>query len=251
MVHDMKNQTTENNLKAYPVWDRTTRWFHWINVICVIGLISVGVFILNGSAFGVSDSGKVLLKSIHVYFGYVFAANILWRIVWAFIGNRFARWSAILPVGKDYWKSLKHYASSAKEGRAIGYKGHNPVARLMVTTLFIVLTTQAVTGLLLASTDLYWPPFGDQIKEWVSDKNSGIEVKAGSKKGTDPVKYEEMRDFRKPFITTHYYAFYTLIALIVLHIAGVVIVEIKEKNSIISSMFNGRKVFSEKPADDE
>lgn len=250
---DNTNHQTDT-LKTYPVWDRTTRWFHWINFACIIGLVTFGLIILNNKSFGVSSDGKVLLKMIHVYFGYVFAANLLWRLIWTFVGNQFARWSAILPTGgptgKGYWRALRDYLSNARTANAIAYKGHNPVARLMVTLLFILLTLQAISGLVLASTDLYWLPFGDQIKEWVSD-DSGVEVKAGYKEGTDPVKYDEMRDFRKPFINIHLYVFYTLLAAIALHILGVVITEVTEKNGVISAMFSGQKVFSKKPVDSD
>ena len=41
-------------MSDYQVWDRTTRWFHWINVLAVIGLIAVGTVILNAKALGVS-----------------------------------------------------------------------------------------------------------------------------------------------------------------------------------------------------
>ena len=33
------------DLNSYPVWDVPTRWFHWINVLCVIGLIAIGAWI--------------------------------------------------------------------------------------------------------------------------------------------------------------------------------------------------------------
>ena len=36
---------------------------------------------------GVTDNGKILLKTTHVWIGYVFAINLAWRIIWAFIGN--------------------------------------------------------------------------------------------------------------------------------------------------------------------
>ncbi len=57
----MENQ---GRLKSYPVWDRTTRWFHWINVLCVLGLAGVGLAILYNKPFGVSTEGKILLKTI-------------------------------------------------------------------------------------------------------------------------------------------------------------------------------------------
>ena len=80
------------DLKSYRVWDANVRWFHWINVLCILGLVAVGVVILNDKALGVSTDGKILLKTVHVLIGYVFALNLLWRLVWAFIGGVHARW---------------------------------------------------------------------------------------------------------------------------------------------------------------
>ena len=37
-----------SELKTYAVWDAGTRWFHWLNVLCVIGLMAVGLVILFG-----------------------------------------------------------------------------------------------------------------------------------------------------------------------------------------------------------
>ena len=68
-------------LKTYFVWDASVRWFHWINLLCLLGLIAVGVAILNNEALGLSSDGKILLKTVHVWIGYVFALNLLWRLV--------------------------------------------------------------------------------------------------------------------------------------------------------------------------
>ena len=54
------------DLKAYSVWDASVRWFHWLNLLCMLGLIAVGVAILNAKALGVTDDGKILLKTVHV-----------------------------------------------------------------------------------------------------------------------------------------------------------------------------------------
>lgn len=231
--------------KLYPVWDRTTRWFHWINVLCVIGLIAVGLAILNNKLFGVSPDGKVLLKTIHAYIGYVFVLNLSWRLIWACIGNRYARWGAVLPLGRAYWCSLRSYLSALKSGQPRAYAGHNPLGRLMVAFLLLMLSLQAVTGLVLVGTDLYLPPFGHEIAEWVTgagEDHSKLEgLKPGEKELVVPELYAEMRAFRKPFITVHLYSFYTLLLAIVLHIAAVVIMEIREQQGLVSAMFSGNK----------
>ena len=64
-------------LKSYAVWDAGTRWFHWINVLCVFALAAVGVVILKDSALGLTSDGKVLVKITHSLIGYVFVLNLL------------------------------------------------------------------------------------------------------------------------------------------------------------------------------
>jgi len=52
------------DLKEYKVWDKTTRWFHWINVLSVLGLIAVGTVILYNKKLGISVDGKILLTDV-------------------------------------------------------------------------------------------------------------------------------------------------------------------------------------------
>ena len=250
----MHNSTSKTeSLVQYHAWDRTVRIFHWVNVLCVIGLIGVGLVILNDEALGVTTDGKILLKTIHAYIGYLFALNLSWRIIWGFLGNRYARWAAILPFGEAYKKSLNLYVKGIKNGDSPSYLGHNPVARLMVALLFLLLSLQAVTGLVLAGTDLYLPPFGHEIAEWVTgsgeDHSKLADLKPYSKTNVDPDGYKEMRDFRKPFITIHVYIFYILLIAILVHLVGVIVSELREKCGLVSAMFTGKKVFYKKPVD--
>jgi len=113
-------------LHSYAVWDAGVRWFHWINVLCVLGLIAVGIVILNGTALGVSSEGKVDLKILHAWIGYVFALNLLWRIIWGFIGNPYSRWSAVLPGGRGYGTALREWISGAKAGHPPSLQGAQP-----------------------------------------------------------------------------------------------------------------------------
>jgi Ni,Fe-hydrogenase I cytochrome b subunit len=242
--------TQQETLIKYPVWDRTVRIFHWINVLCVLGLIAVGTMILNSKALGVTSDGKILLKSVHVYIGYVFVLNLAWRLIWSFFGNRFARWKAILPIGDQYKKQRQAFANSLKEGNSVAFMGHNPLARWMVAFLFILLSTMAVTGLVLGGTDVYMPPFGGYFKSSVAESPETLEkVKPYSDEGVNKDAFQAMRDFRKPFITLHYYGFFVLLATILLHLFAVILTELKERNGLISAMFTGEKVFNKKPID--
>tara|TARA_R110000787_G_scaffold39789_10_gene99397 strand:+ start:521 stop:1180 length:660 start_codon:yes stop_codon:yes gene_type:complete len=211
----------------------------------------VGLVILNSSSLGLSNDGKILIKEVHTLIGYVFVLNLFWRFIWAFLGNRYARWHSILPGGKGYKKAVHSYVVAFIFGRPQQYIGHNPLGRLSVFVLFILLAIQAITGLVLAGTDLFYPPFGGWIAQWVAAPGVNPEALVPyASEMYDAAAYESMRSFRKPFITTHEYNFFALSFVISLHIAAVMLTEVREGGSIISAMFTGRKILGQKPIDE-
>ena len=155
--------------KEYVAWDVPTRWFHWINALAVLGLIGTGLVILFDDALGLSASGKLTLKGVHASFGYVMAVNLLWRFVWAFLGQPLLpAGSSVLPGGSGYVAALKAYTASFLSGEPQQYVGHNPLARVAVALLFLLLLVQVATGIVIAGTDLFWPPFGGWFAAWVA-----------------------------------------------------------------------------------
>ena len=228
------------------VWSRNVRLFHWINVIAITLLICIGLIILNGKLFGVSTDGKILLKTMHVIVGYVFAINLLFRLIVGFIGKAHERWSQVLPFNKGFKQELVEF----KQHKKPAYKGHNPAGKLMVFALLSLMLIQMVSGLVIAGTDIYYPPFGKYFALSISTDKQNVEViKPYSKVNVDEVAYKEMRDIRKPFITAHVYAFYCLIFLIPLHILGVIIAERRERTALVSSMITGYKYLPKDSSD--
>jgi cytochrome b len=243
-VRQKREVTMDIKREQIFVWSRNIRLFHWINVIAITLLICIGTIILNAKLFGVSTDGKILLKTIHVSIGYVFAINLLFRIVIGFIGKAHERWSKALPFNKGFTQDLIEF----KEQKKAAYKGHNPAGKLMVFALLSLMFIQMVSGLVIAGTDIYYPPFGQYFAESVAIDKQNIEaIKPYSKVNVDETAYKAMRDIRKPFITAHVYAFYGLIFLIPLHILGVIVAERKEKTALVSAMITGYKYL---PKDD-
>jgi cytochrome b len=239
-----------SNLKTFFAWDRGVRIFHWVNLVCMIGLIAVGLAILNASALGVPNDGKILLKSLHVWIGYVFAVNLLWRLVWAFIGGPLARWRAILPGGRGYLGEVRSYLTAIRAGQPRQYLGHNPLGRLAVTILLVLLINQAVSGLVLAGTDLFFPPLGAWIAAWIAAPGiDSATLVPYAPDMYDATAVDAMRAFRKPFITAHTYGFYSLLVFGALHILAVVMTEVREGGGLVSAMITGRKTLSGPPVD--
>ena len=236
------------SIKRYKVWDRTTRIFHWINAISVILLMLLGTLILNHDWMGIED--EVNLKHIHSWVGYVFAINLSWRLIWGFIGGYYARWRQVLPFGPQ---ETLAYISSIASGKPKQYLGHNPLGRLIISIFFVLLSAQAITGLVLAGTDLYAPPFGFYFANWVTDGDPTrlATLKPGDRSATVESSYTEMRAFRSKFLEVHEINFFILVTLLLVHIGGVIFGELREKNGLISAMITGEKVLDETPVDEK
>jgi Ni/Fe-hydrogenase 1 B-type cytochrome subunit len=240
-----------SELKIYRAWDLPTRIFHWINFCAVIGLIFFGMLMLFKAELGITSvEAKISLKTVHVIIGYVFVLNLAFRILWGFIGNRYARWRAILP-GQGFIQSLRDYRASISAGKAQPFIGHNPLGRLAVCCLLLLMLVMAGTGLIRAGTDIYYPPFGSLVASYVAapgvDPASLIPYDAA---GTEPSKAEQLKAFKEPFGEIHLYTAWTLMFLIIVHIVAVIVTEVREGGSIISAMFTGSKVLSGKPVDE-
>ncbi len=237
-------------LKQYKVWDAPTRIFHWLNAATVLLLVLVGVLMLFKRDLGITAlEAKLALKQLHVLIGYLFVANLLVRLVWGFVGNRFARWSSLIP-GRGFGQMLVSYLASLKSGSPQQFLGHNPLGRLAVIALFLLLITQAATGLIRAGTDLYYPPFGSMLAAQVAAEGvDPASLKPYDKTGADPERYSELRAFKHIYGEIHLYAAYALLALLLLHILAVVRAEISEGGGLISAMVSGKKVLSREPED--
>jgi cytochrome b len=241
---------SENQCTHVKVWDLPTRLFHWINFLAIISLIFLGMIMLFKKDLGISGlDAKIALKELHILVGYVFVLNLLWRLLWGFMGNRYARWKNILP-GKGYRTELKSYMTAMKSGEPRVYAGHNPLGRLAVSFILLLMMVIAASGLIRAGTDVYFPPFGSSIASYIAADGVDPEsLKPYDNTGVDKEKSATLKSFKGPFGEIHQLAAYALIAMILLHIFFVVFADIKEGNGMVSAMFTGKKILRKPPAD--
>lgn len=132
------------------VWDLPVRLVHWGLVICLIVLfISVNV-------------GNM---QVHFYAGYALSALLVFRLIWAFVGTTYARWSSWKLSPKAIFRHLGELA----RGRADADLGHNPAGAAMVVLLLLVLTLQVVSGLFYTDDVFWYGPFNLAAPYWAID----------------------------------------------------------------------------------
>jgi cytochrome b len=250
--HNTGAPVNNTHLRVYKVWDLPTRLFHWINFTAVISLIFFGLIMLYKKELGITSvEAKIGLKEVHVIIGYIFVLNLAFRILWAFLGNAYARWCAILP-GKGFLQAVHAYRASLARGEPQQFLGHNPLGRLAVTVMLTLLVIMACTGLIRAGTDIYFPPFGAFVADYVAaaDTDPGSLIPYNPA-GVDAEKLDRLKAFKGPFGDVHIYTAFILMFVIVVHIAAVIFTEVRKGGGIISAMFTGKKVLSSKPVDGE
>jgi Ni/Fe-hydrogenase 1 B-type cytochrome subunit len=242
---------TVKQYQSVKVWDAPTRLFHWVNVVCVLLLVFLGFTMMYSEELGFSGwETKLALKQYHAAIGYVFVTNLLIRFAWAFLGNAHARWRAFLP-GRDSRRDVLPYIRDLFAGHPRQYVGHTPAGRVAITLLYAMMLAQALTGMVRAGTDLYYPPFGGLIAGYVA--NPGVDpatLRPGKVPEANPEKYERVKAMRGKFGEIHIFGAYILIFLAVIHIIAVVITE-RYKGGIVSAMISGRKMLDaeQPPAD--
>lgn len=117
------------------VWDPVVRLFHWTVVTgCVLNL-----FILEDG------------ESPHRIVGYVVAGALAVRLVWGFIGTKYARFADFVPTPAR----LVAYVRALRHGHEPRLLGHNPAGAVMMLALMALLAGVCLTGW-MSTLDAFW-----------------------------------------------------------------------------------------------
>ena len=159
------------NYKRVYVWELAVRFFHWLTVLALTVLVITGVIIADPPALNLNTEAIHsywfgYIRLIHFAFAYILIANVLFRIYWAFAGNRFANWRNFIPYTKKHWQNILHVLKvdillmKDKEHKLSDLSiGHNSLAAFTYFIMLLLFLLQAITGLaLLADTSGWWLP---------------------------------------------------------------------------------------------
>lgn len=119
------------------VWDFPTRVFHWTLVLCF------------AAAWLSAESERWRL--VHVTAGYTMVGLVGFRLVWGFIGTRYARFRSFVtgPV------PVVAYVKSAITKSSKHYVGHNPLGAMAILFMLFLIMGLGLTGYVLYN-DLTW-----------------------------------------------------------------------------------------------
>ncbi len=141
---------------AIRVWQIPVRVIHWTLVASIVVLSLTGGYIANPALLPVSGIELMAyVRAVHLGVGFVFIACLVCRVIFAFTGNRYARWHQFIPMDKAYRgqivPSFLFYTFRRREPPSV--IGHNPLAGMTYLVLFGMFAVQAVTGIALDAVD--------------------------------------------------------------------------------------------------
>lgn len=206
------------------IWELPVRLTHWLIVLSIGVLTFTGIYIGNPFMTTSGEAGQHFMmgnmKAIHFYAATVFTLSVLVRLFWMFRGNYFASWHQFLPVEKKRYSgllgTLKFYLMIRTQPPH--YKGHNPLAGLAYSVVFLLYVVMIATGLGMygasahASSWMSWfAPFlglfgGPQGARWL-----------------------------------HHVAMWLLLGFFAHHVWSAILVARVEKSGILDSIFTGYK----------
>jgi cytochrome b len=198
------------------VWDPLVRIFHWSLV----------------AAFAIAWLSGDEESRLHELAGYAVIGLVLVRIVWGFIGTRYARFSDFVYRPS----TVLAYAREMLVGKPKHYLGHNPLGGMMVLALLVSLPAAGVTGLALQGAEQGTGPFAS-LSAGTTVTMPAVIAKAMA----DDDDEEENEGNEKLWEELHEFFANLTLLLVVLHITGVIIGSLAHRENLVRAMLTGRK----------
>ncbi len=209
----------EDMNKEVRVWDPLVRIFHWSLVL----------------AFTVAYLSGDEESDIHIYSGYIILGLLVFRLLWGFVGTRFARFSDFVYSPQAIIK----YTRDLLSGSPKHYLGHNPAGGAMIIALLLSLIVVTYSGLKVYALEEGAGPLAVQapgislIKSAYADDDEHEEDEHGEHEGDEDGEdfWEEIHEASANFV----------LFLVILHIAGVFVAGKLHDENLVKAMITGNK----------
>jgi Ni/Fe-hydrogenase 1 B-type cytochrome subunit len=211
------------------VYEAPVRLWHWLTALAVIVLCGTGYFIgkplptLSGAASEHFLMGYI--RFAHFCAGYVLAIGLVFRAAYAFFGNAFSREIFLVPVwDMQWWRELLYelrwYLFLARYPRK--YVGHNPLGQIAMFGYFIVAILMSISGFALYGEGLGSGSWASRLFGWAIVAFGGNSLSLHG---------------------WHRLGMWAIVLFVMVHIYAVIREDIMSKQSVISTMISGFRMF--------
>ena len=213
------------------VWQAPVRIWHWLMALAMVVLGITGYLIgsplpsVGGEA---SDSFLFgYIRFAHFAAAYIFVVTFVLRVIWIFLGNRFAREIFLVPLkmlDRQWWAGLigqtQYYLFLKPTARA--WQGHNPLAMAAMFFMYVLGTVFMIcTGLALYGEGLGMNSWAFTLfSSWVLP----------------------LLGYSQNVHTLHHLGMWYLVMFTVAHVYMVIREDICSDETVISTMVNGWRV---------
>lgn len=210
--------------QAVYVWELPVRITHWVTVISIGILTVTGIYIATpflGTTGPASNQYLMgTMRFIHFVTAFVFTASVLFRIYWAFVGNKYARWNQFLPVNaarrRGARRMIAYYVFARRNPP--DEVGHNSLAGITYMVVFALFLLQIITGFALFSLPFEQGTFWPTVFGWIIVTF-----------GTQPVRL------------VHDMIMWLFLAFTIHHVYSSILIDLEEHSGLVSSILTGFK----------
>lgn len=152
------------------------------------------------------------LLDVHVWAGYLVLTLIAVRVIWGLVGTRHARF-------KDFVRSpaeVRDYLIEVLRFRAARYLGHNPAGGAMILALLVMVPLTGISGMALYGAQEFAGPL------------------AALMRGVSGSTAHALEDVHEVLANL-------TLALVTLHLAGVLFSSLAHRENLIGAMISGYK----------
>lgn len=213
----------EELVRTY-VWEIPVRLTHWLIALSLVVLAVTGFYIGRPFITVTGPAGENLvmgwMRFIHFLAAIVFTLSVASRVIWMFVGNRYGRWSELIPTTRERWRGLvstfRFYVFT--RNRPPEYAGHNPLAGLTYSVVFLLYLLMIGTGFALYSVGAHFDS-PTRIFSFLTPLFGGLQTARW----------------------LHHIGMWLLIGFAVHHVYSALLVDHLEKNATLGSIFSGWK----------
>jgi cytochrome b len=211
--------STSVHATSVAVWDPFVRIGHW----ALVAAFAV--------AYLTAEEETGSTNVLHVWGGYVIGAIVILRVLWGFVGPRYARFSDFIcgPL------TALRYLVDLIAGRGRRYLGHSPAGGAMVIALLLCLAGTVATGVVAYGERGSGPLAVGGAVIATADHAEETEARGGTLEG------QGSKGEKSIVGELHGALANVTLALVILHVLGVGVASYAHRENLVTSMLSGRK----------